>query len=274
MELKELRKRNQGYFLGADGIGQKDLELVNGFIEKIELSRTENCQTLDNVEYTTLSGQYFSSGIIEFNTYHDDKFCIVESGSCNVELYKNEFMHSISGGCFNGRKDESKFIYKGKIKKSFWCFSTMGAGASHGLYFEAMVSNFEYNERAENKKHLTTKNLTKLSIYDRGADTSEYYRYIADGKAWINESKLNEYLTKYKAIHEVDALDNRSVYWILNPIKTFIFNKKEFDNINAESCVKYWNGNDLPHKDVYFRNCLITYIDRHEENDNYPSWLK
>ena len=117
----------------------------------------------------------------------------------------------------------SSFI---KVKENilFGLLVVKGAGGHHGLYFEAEVSKFVYNERAEELKHLTTQNLTKLYINDRGENTIETYRYIAlhgacSYTAWKNEKELNAFLTKYKAIEEYRNKYHR-VIWILNPIKT------------------------------------------------------
>ena len=269
MTLSELKERNRGYFLGAEGINEKDLKIVNNIIEAIESSRTNKVQTLDLVEYTDKYGGYYPHAMAEFNTYHDDKFSIVQRAGCYINLYNGELSHSISGGSFDSDKDESKFIYQGKGKHSFWTFSSQGAGGHHGLYFEAEVSKFVYNERAEELKHLTTQYLTKLYISDRGTNTREQYRYTASQgaysyTAWKNEKELNAFLTKYKAIEEYRNKYHR-VIWILNPKDCYCFNREEFEAINAPEFIKWWNGNNRPHKEVINGNDLITYVDRSEE---------
>lgn len=269
MTLTELKDRNRGYFLGTDGINERDLKIVNDLIEAIKSSRTDKVQTLDLVEYTDKYGDYYPHAMAEYNTYHDDKFSIVQRAGCYISLYNGELSHSISGGSFDSNKIESEFIYQGKANRSFWTFSSQGAGGNHGLYFEAEVSKFLYNERAEELKHLTTQNLTKLYISDRGKNTIETYRYTAlqgacSYRAWKNEKELNTFLTKYKAIEETSTKNSR-VVWILNPKDCYCFNREEFEAIKAPEFIKWWNGNDRPHKEVINGNDLITYVDRSEE---------
>lgn len=270
MTLTELRANNKGYFLGADGINNNDLQIVNNLIEAIESTRTNKIQTFDLVEYTDKYGDFYQNAMAEFNTYHDNKFCIVQQASCNIELYNNKLIHSISGGAFDGRKDETKFIYNGKSKRFFWTWGSNGVGANHGLYFQAEVSKFIYNERAPELKHLTTQYLTKLYISDRGTNTREQYRYTASQgaysyTAWKNEKELNAFLTKYKAIEEKSAGFTR-IFWILNPVTKYCFDRKEFEKIKAPEYINWWNGSDRPHKEIIKNNDLITYIDRSGEN--------
>ena len=149
MTLTELRQNNCGYFLGANGVNDADLSIVNNLIERIESTRTDKIQTLDSVEYTTEYGSYYPKAMAEFNRYFGGRLCIIQQASCNIALYKDKLSHSVSGGSFDGGKDESKCVYKGKTKKSFWTWSSYGAGAHQGLYFDAEVSEFVYNERLE-----------------------------------------------------------------------------------------------------------------------------
>ena len=264
--LQELRENNKGCFLSSDGINEKDLKIVNDLIEAIESSRTNKVQTLDCVEYTDKYGDYYPNAMAEFNTYYDNKFCIIQSASCHIDFYNGKLCHSVSGGSFDSDKKINKFIYKGTKQRTFWTWSSYGAGASQGLYFTAEVSNFIYNERAEELKHLTTKTLTKYYISDYGKDTREQYRYssFSSGRAWKNEKELNSFLTKYHAIEESRS-DRSRVIWTLNPVDVYCFDRKEFEEIKAPEFITWWNGSDRPHKEVIKDNDLITYIDRSNE---------
>ena len=150
--LTELKERNHGYFLGADGINEQDLKKVNDLIQAIESSRINKVQTLDLVEYTDKYGDYYPHAMAEFNTYYDDKFAIIQRAGCYIGFGNDgKLWHSVSGGSFDSDKVESEFVYQGKAKRLFWTFSSWGAGGNHGLYFEAEVSKFVYNERVEAK---------------------------------------------------------------------------------------------------------------------------
>lgn len=262
MNLNELKKMNGGYFLGAGAINQKDLDIVNNLISKIENTRTKNVQDFDNVEYTNKYGEYYPNALAKFNYYYDDKFCIVQSASCHLSIYDNKLCASISGGSFDSDKKADKFIYKGRTRKTFWTWCSHGAGASHGLYFTANVSNFIYNERPEELKHLTTQKLTKYYLCDSGEDTEDQYRYTAysSGKAWRSKTELDAFITKYHAVWE-----NDSILWAFNDIKKYCFDRKEFDAIDAVEFIARWNGSDVAQKEVIKDNNLITYIDRSKE---------
>lgn len=268
--LEQLREENQGYAFGADGITSADLQLVNSIIERIEQTRTQQPQELDGVQYTNEYGYYYPSAIIDGDTYHDGGCALCEQGSAYVSINneQNTPCGSISGGAFP-RIDINKLRYIGKQTKRFWTFSTLGAGASQGLYFSADVSLFELNNRADDMKEYTTEKYDLISVYDAGENYKQYgqhYRYHVERridffyswKAFEARCDLDELLNRYEAKAEPT---NSTLYWILKEKQIFIYDRREFDKIKAESeTLEYFNGRQVPHKYVKQGTQLLKYV--------------
>jgi hypothetical protein len=221
--LEQLRQDNGGYVYGASMLKERDLEIVNNLIEKIECTRSHAPQPLDKIIYTDKYGSYYPEAMLEGDTYHDGLPCIVQQASAHVYVRNNgEVSFSTSGGSYDGGKDMSKFEYVGKAKRTFWTWSSAGAGARHGIYFQAEVSAFLYNERADELKHLTSEFLTPIYVYEHEDKPDEYgYRYTAfksacNYKAWRTRKELDEFLATHHAIKETTPNTGHHKYWIKN----------------------------------------------------------
>lgn len=218
--LEKLRKDNGGYAYGANMIKERDLEIVNKFIDKIEGTRSAAPQPLDNIVYTDRYGYYYPEALLEGDVYHDGLPCVVQHASAHVYLLKNgELRYSTSGGSYDSGKDITKFEYIGKTKRTFWTWSSAGAGASQGLYFQAEVSNFRYNERSDDLKHLTGEFRTVIYVHEHEDRPDEYgYKYTAfgAGRAWRTREALNGFLAAHNAIEEKTPNSNSRKYWIQN----------------------------------------------------------
>ncbi len=271
--LDELRENNGGYAWGKDAINKDDLQLINGIIERIEQTRTEQPQMLDNVVYTNEFGEYYPNAIFDGATYGDDSSALCERGSAYVFLDKNKIPRgSISGGSFP-RIDKNKLRYIGKAKKLFWTFSTLGAGAHQGLYFWAEVSCFELNERSEQLKQYTEKDYNFIFVRDWGKDTSPCgYKYTITGgdtTAFKTEQELKEYLKLYEAAEEPCHLNECGTkkYWILKGEDVSVWTEEEFNKIEntIPSRLEYFNGRMVPIKYLKQGTKLYRYILRADE---------
>lgn len=216
--LEQLRENNKGYAYGADMLKERDLEIVNNLIKKIEGTRTEAPQPLDKIIYTDKYGGYYPDAMLEGDTYHDGMPCIVQHASAHVYIRSDGTIgFSTSGGSYDGKKDIAKFEYIGKAERTFWTWSSAGAGASHGIYFQAEVSAFRYNERANELKHLTGEFLTPIYIHEHEDKPDEYgycYTAFSAGKAWRSKKALESYLSAHGAIEEKTPNASQRKYWI------------------------------------------------------------
>lgn len=272
--LEELRNNNFGYTLGKDGITESDLRLVNGIIDKIEQTRTREPQPLDVVEYTDTFGCYYPNAIIDGNTYWDGSTALCECGSAYVSVAKDGTLcKSVSGGAFPVI-NKDKLLYIGRKEKTFWTFSTLGAGPQHGLYFKAEVSCFELNLREEPLKKYTTKDYDYIFVQDWGNRTSDCgYKYtVTKGPyphcAFYTKEELNEYLTLYEAVEE-PYFDNDSLrkkYWILKSAFVSVWTEDEFGKIKADRTkTSLFNGRQVPTKYVKDSTTLLRYVLRTDE---------
>lgn len=145
--LETLRSNNAGYAFGANALDDGDLKIANDLIDKIESTRTTKPQTLDKIVYTDKYGGHYPNAMLENNKYFDGLPCIVQHASAYVGLCNDGRIYlSSSGGSYDGKKDVKQFRYIGKGTRTFWTWSSEGPGASHGIYFDAEVSCFEYKE--------------------------------------------------------------------------------------------------------------------------------
>ncbi len=272
--LEELKNNNIGYALGMDGITEADLQLVNGIIDKIEQTRTRKPQPLDVVEYTDTFGCYYPNAIIDGDTYRNGSTALCECGSAYVSVSEDGILcKSISGGAFPVI-DKHKLLYLGKKEKMFWTFSTLGAGAQHGLYFKAEVSCFELNLREEPLKRYTTKDYDYIFVQDWGNRTSECgYKYtVTKGPyphcAFRTKEDLNEYLSLYEAVEEPYFGNNDlcKKYWILKSAFVSVWTENEFDKINADRTeTSMFNGRHVPTKYIKDGTILLRYVLRADE---------
>lgn len=272
--LEKLRNDNAGYAFGQAGITESDLTKVNRIIDRIELSRTEMPQVLDDVEYTDEFGCYYPNAIIDGDTYCDGSMVICENGCAYVSLGEQDAIcKSISGGTFP-RIDKDKLRYIGKKEKTFWTFSTMGAGAHQGLYFNAEVSCFELNNRSEEFKQYTTKNYDYVFVQDWREQRSECdYKYTVEKGcysfcAFHTAEELKEFLSLYEAIEEpYFGNENwRKKYWILKSGFVSVWTQEEFDKIESdrlERCL--FNGRKVPTKYIKDGTTLVKYVLRSDE---------
>lgn len=272
--LEELRNNNIGYALGKDGITEADLCLVNGIICKIEQTRTSKPQPLDIVEYTNPFGCYYPNAIIDGDTYRNGSTALCECGSAYVSVSDDGTLcKCVSGGAFQVI-DKDKLRYLGKKEKSFWTFSTLGAGAQHGLYFKAEVSYFELNLREKKFKRYTTKDYDYIFVQDWSDRTSECgYKYTVEKGpyphcAFRTEEELNEYLSLYEAVEE-PYFDNDNLskkYWILKSAFVSVWTEDEFEKIKAERTeTSLFNGRHVPTKYIKNRTTLLRYVLRADE---------
>lgn len=272
--LEQLRKANPGYAYGANAITAADLEKVNRIIGRIEQTRTDKPQELDSVVYTDKYGEYYPNAIIDGNTYNDGGTAICENGSAYVYLDKqNNPRGEISGGAFP-QVNPDRMRYMGKIARTFWTFSTLGAGASLGLYFTALVSQFELNDRPEPMRKYTTEFYDEISISDAGEKRyGNGYRYTVSRKqghdfyyAWCafnSREELDELLKRYEAVPETS---DGTCYWILRERDHFVWTQKEFDFIAADyERREMFNGREVPHKYIKRGTELHRYILRADE---------
>lgn len=262
MTLEQLRERNTSYALGANGITAADLDKVNAIIERIEQTRTEQPQKFDSVEYTNEYGEYYPHAIIAEDFYRNGGFTICESGNAYVDIDENGTPCGDMGGGAFVQVDKIKLRYIGKQERNFWVFSTLGAGAHQGLYFSAVVSVFELNERAEDLRKYTTKDYTRVFVHELREPTANDYKYTVSesafpSRAFRTAADLREFLTRYEAIRE----PNTDIYWLLQEKNINVWTQEEFDTIeNAEETSEYFNGRKVPHKYVKQGTTLLRYI--------------
>ena len=272
--LEELRNNNFGYALGKEGITEADLCLVNGIIDKIEQTRTKKPQPLDAVEYTDSFGCYYPNAIIDGDTYRNGSTALCECGSACVSVSKDGTLcKCVSGGTFPVI-DKNKLRYLGKKEKSFWTFSTLGAGAHRGLYFKAEVSCFELNLREEPFKRYTTKDYDCIFVQGWGDRTSECgYKYTVEKGpyphcAFHTKKELNEYLSLYEAVEEpyFDNDNLRKKYWILKSAFVSVWTENEFGKIKADRTeTSLFNGRHVPTKYIKDGTTLLRYVLRADE---------
>ena len=268
MTLEQLRERNASYAWGRDGITAADLEKVNGIIERIEQTRTEQPQELDCVEFTNTYGEYYPNAIIASDFYRNGGFTVCESGTAYAFIDNdNTPRGDISGGAFP-QVDKSKLRYIGKRERTFWVFSTLGAVAQQGLYFSAFVSVFELNERAEDMRKYTTKDYMRVFVHELREPDDYGYKYTVKKSGCISwhafrtAEELHAFLNRYEAVRESDT----DIYWLLQEENISVWTQEEFDAIeNAEITSELFNGRKVPHKYVKKGTSLLRYILRADE---------
>lgn len=218
--LNQLRADNHLYAYGAQDLDSYDLGKVNDLLTRIESTRNDRPQSLDKIIYTDEYGDYYPDALYEEDPYHDGLPCIVQNASAHVELCSDGTLgFSTSGGVYvrKEKEDISKLKYIGKANRSFWTWSTAGPGAHRGIYFQAEVSLFEYNERAEESKHLTGEFRYSIYVTECEEPYDSDYKYIAvgAGRAWKTKEALNESLSIYDAIEEPIPNNPESrIYWL------------------------------------------------------------
>lgn len=214
--LQELQENNRGYAYGAKMLNEVDLKIVNSLIELIESSRADVPKSLDNVVYINQYGEYFANGMMEENTYHDGEPCIVESASAHIYKCKDGSIgFSSGGGAYRGHKTLSRFQYAGKTKRRFWTWSSAGAGASQGIYFDAEVNNWKYTDENLYHGEYTTKDYNRYYIHSSSKpDEYGYKYYITAGgssrNAFKTELELAAWKKTYRAV-EFKGHNNSSV---------------------------------------------------------------
>lgn len=272
--LERLRNGNQTYAFGREGITEHDLKKVNDIIARIEQSRTDKPQVLDVVEFTDEFGCYYPNAIIDGDTYYDGSMVICENGCAYVSLDEMNVIHkSISGGSFP-RIDREKLRCIGKKEKTFWTFSTMGAGANQGLYFNVEVSCFELNNRSEEFSKYTTKDYDYIYVQDWKEQQSgcDYKYTVEKGNyafcAFHTQDELEKFLELYEAVEEpyFGNENCRKKYWILKSGFVSIWTQEEFDKIESNRMMKcLFNGRKVPTKFVKDGTMLIRYVLRSDE---------
>ena len=213
--------------------------------------------------------------MIDGDFYRNGSTALCECGSACVSVADDgSLCKSISGGAFP-LIDKDKLHYLGRKEKMFWTFSTLGAGAQHGLYFKAEVFCFELNMREKPLKRYTTKDYDYIFVQDWGDRTSDCgYKYtVTKGPyphcAFHTKEELNEYLSLYEAVEEpyFDNDNLRKKYWILKSAFVSVWTENAFGKINADKIAKsLFNGRYVPTKYIKDGTTLLRYVLRADEN--------
>lgn len=266
--IENLKEINRGY---AHTIVQSDVDMVNNYISIIENSRNENIPQIgDIVEYTTKHGDYYKNGHID-NYYSDtNNYYICEKPYVpfiSLNKDKNNIICSTSGGAWT-EVNRNKFKYIGKRLKTFCDWGSWGAGANCAVYFQAMVSVWEYIEEGQKYPYTTkTHNKYYISILTDEAmkNRNSNYKYIGDGFAFINDEEFKAWLKCFKGEVFNGNWENQIVVWTYKNIKKHWVDDKEFNQIEGIKDIELCNGNRIC-KRVYDDNnyTVTTYISNNE----------
>lgn len=260
--IETLSKINQRFILNHGNLTQSDVDKVNNYIALIEESRTETTARIgDILQYTNEYGQYNKSAHID--TIENGEANICENAS--VSISQNDdfygFYFSTSGGDWHNLKLDN-FKYMGKVKKTFWTFGHMGACASGGIYFEALVNVWECNE---NKKEFSTKTHDDFYIYYHKNGTQMRYKFTAlkdatSINAWKTEEELMTWARTHRATFEKGY--NCIIAWTYKEIEHHV-SPTEYAEIQGIEDIMQCNGK---------RMCKRIYDDKNYILHTYFVW--
>lgn len=246
-------------------ITDADVTMINRLIKKIESQiLTHVVHMGDSVQYTDEYGCYYPDGTVA-NMFGEMQIC--EHASIYVgEDQHGKIYQNVSGGAFNKCKIND-FKYIGTVKKTFWTFGHCGACESGGIYFEALVNQWEYDIH---ETEFTTKTHDKYYLSYRETDDKSEYQYFAskngyNSGAWKTESEFQAWLRTHRA---VISKEYRTVAWTYKEIEHHCSNV-EYEALNAPEDIMLMNGSKRRCKRIYDDDkCILhTYFVWYWEDD-------
>lgn len=238
----ESLKDNNGRFLGTHyRLTEADADMANEYTVLIEKSRSKLIPKAgDVVRYTNEYGEYYSFAHIDSVEGKEAYICVSASPFIHRSSNTNGFSFSTSGGPWYYIPTE-RMRYVGTDEKKFWNFGHCGACADGGIYFNATVNVWEYDE---NKMKYSTKERDKYFIYHHEEKTDLGYHYTAhrnsmSSHAWRTESDLQAWLRTFRA--DVEPGYNCLVAWTYKEIQYHV-SPDEFEKIDGIEDTMRCNG--------------------------------
>lgn len=208
----ESLKESNGRFLRTHyRLTETDIDMANEYTDLIEKSRSKLIPKAgDVVRYTNEYGDYFHSAHIDNVEGEEAYICVSANPSIHRSDNTNGFSFSTSGGpwCYI---PTNKMEYIGTEEKEFWNFGHCGSCTDGGIYFNASVNVWEYNE---NKMRHSVKTHNKYYIFYSKDERGCGYHYFAyqggmSSCAWRKEKDLQSWLRTYRA--EVEQGNTNSI---------------------------------------------------------------
>lgn len=143
--LEDLKKNNTAY---ACKITAELCDHINKLVERIEQTRTDRPQPLDNVDYTDEYGQRFEHATIESAGVTSLTPQICEHCTIEPVIHDDGTVGGTvgCGGAFH-KFNADKMTYKGTEQKTFKIYGGDYISGYYPIYFDCMVSSFEYDAR-------------------------------------------------------------------------------------------------------------------------------
>lgn len=144
--LEQLRENNRAY---AERITPALLEHVNRLVTAVEQTRTNKPQPLDNVDYTTECGKRTEHATIDGQSVTNNyKSTICEHCTPEPIIKDKGAVTSYigCGGAFYGYNAD-KMKYKGTTAKTCKIYGGDYLSGYFPIYFDCIVSSFEYDAR-------------------------------------------------------------------------------------------------------------------------------
>lgn len=155
--LEQLREEND--YTTRPRITAAHLTEINGYIEKIEQTRTEQPQPFDDVDFTNEYGQHTEHSTIDgesITSVYPSTIC--ENGIPHP-VHKGDGTITAAigcGGAFNSYVP-AKMEYIGTARKRCKIYAGDFIGGYFSIYFYCTVSRFRYDERKIDKSEATAK---------------------------------------------------------------------------------------------------------------------
>ena len=268
---ESLKKINQRYCSNHYyyGITDRDLAMVNDYVELIERTRSETEPRIgDIIQYTNEYGDYYMSAHID-KVYEDGRVYICEQPYVPF-IGKDEnndgICCSTSGGAWcNLPKD--KLTYIGKREKCFCDWGSCGPCANGSIEFAAEVSVWEYTASGNkfisdiNGKPYTTKEFNRMHVYYSPNKKDSNYNFFGDGHAWETDLEFQAWLRTFRA-ELFDWGNNHVVVWFWKEEKHHV-SPKEYESIEGIEDTLMCNGT---------RKCKRVYDEENHTVHTYFVW--
>ena len=236
-----LAKINQRYCSAHyHGVTDRDLSMVNNYVELIENSRSkETPKAGDRIRYTTSYGDYYERGHIEY--VRDGEVNICEQPYVpfiHENVNKDGINCNTSGGAWTDIP-VSELKYVGEEEKTFCDWGSSGACASGTVEFNAKVNVWEYV--AEQKYPYTTKTHNKMYISYNPNRKDSNYIFFGEGSAWETELDFQAWLETVRGEVFKGNWDNQIVVWYWKQ-KEVQVSPTEYETINGIEDTMLLNG--------------------------------
>ena len=253
---------NDDYIIANHEIRQRDVDMVNAYIELIESSRSvSEPRPGDIIRYTDPYGTYYPHTHIEYIA--DGKANTCENAY--VHICRNDenmlgFRLVSSGGSW-ANLPVSKMKYAGQEEKRFWDFGS-GIYRTRGIDFYATV-NVWMCDLNEDLFSTMTHNKYYLYFLKQGRNGDHFFLSSRESgdRAWKTEEELQAWIRTYRGTVSCFR-EKQAVVWTYRERYHFV-SPEQYDNLEAQEDVMLMNG---------LRYCKRIYDDKNYILHTYFVW--